>query len=121
MWPLVEVPTAIMNQTEAEDSKASRELRAHLVRYEVEPSLEVIKVVKIEDVDELTEVIKLEVTTAPEVTALTEASTEVTKEVPMIKTVQEEEQEDVGEEGVPMGTSSGEPTRITHTEIKEIT
>ena len=71
--------------------------------------------------DELTEVIELEVTTAPEVTALTEASTEVTKEVPMIKTVQEEEQEDVGEEGVPMGTSSGEPTRITHTEIIEIT
>ena len=94
---------------------------AHLVRYEVKPSLEVIKVVKIEDVDKLTEVIELEVTTAPEVTALTEASTEVTKEVPMIKTVQEEEQEDVGEEGVPMGTSSGEPTRITHTEIIEIT
>ena len=67
--------------------------------------------------DELTEVIEIEVTTASEVTALTE----VTKEGPMIKTVKEEEQEDVGEEGVPMGTSSGEPTRITHTEIMQIT
>ena len=108
----MEVITAITNHTEAEDNKVTRELQANLARYEVEPNPEVAKVVKTGGGAEVTEVIKIEVT-ASEVTA----PTEVTKEDPMTKTDQEEEEEDVGEEGVLMGTSSGEPTKTTHIEM----
>ena len=91
--------TAITNLAEAEDNKITRELRANLTRYEVEHNPEVAKVDRTEGEAEVTEVIEV---TASEVTA----PTEVTKEDPMTKTDQEEEEEDVGEEGVLMGTSS---------------
>ena len=106
---MVEVITAITNQTEAEDSKVNRELQANLARYEVEPNPEVAKVVKTEGGAEVTEVIKIEVT-ASEVTA----PIEETHVDPMTKDDLKEKEEVNGEQGVQMDTSKG-TTEITLT------